>query len=170
MATTRFMRDLEIDLVPDRNVAAVDLFASKHAWRVLAAYGRAYETIPAEESSVSRDQKAFLDQAVAGLAQDGKVVPVRLALFAEMVKGKPWTPATLREIGGTDGVGLKFLEETFSSARSSPTHHLHQKAAQEVLKSLLPETNADIKGKMRSIDELREVSGYADRPTTTLAT
>ena len=31
-----------------------------------------------------------------GLAQDGKVISVRLALFAEMVKGKPWTPATLQ--------------------------------------------------------------------------
>ncbi len=35
MATTRFMRDLEIDLVPDRNVAAVDLFDPKHARKVL---------------------------------------------------------------------------------------------------------------------------------------
>ena len=42
MATTRFMRDLEIDLVPDRNIAAVDLFDAKHARKVLAAYGRAY--------------------------------------------------------------------------------------------------------------------------------
>ena len=50
-----------------------------------------------------------------GLAQDGRVVPVRLALFAEMVKGKPWTPATLREVGGTEGIGVAFLEETFGS-------------------------------------------------------
>ena len=28
-------------------------------------------------------------------------MPVRLALFAEMIKGKTWTPATLREVGGT---------------------------------------------------------------------
>jgi hypothetical protein len=63
-----------------------------------------------------------------------------------------------------DGVGVKFFEETFGSERSSPKHRLHQKAAQSVLQSLLPETNADIKGRMRSIDELRNVSGYADRP------
>ena len=36
-------------------------------------------------------RSAFLDQAVAGLARDGKIIPVRLALFAEMLKGKPWT-------------------------------------------------------------------------------
>ena len=128
MAATRFMRDLEIDLVPHRNVAAVDLFDVKHARRVLAAFGRAYETLPAEHEPLSREQNTFLDQATAGLANEGWIVPVRLALFAEMVKGKPWTPATLREVGGMDGVGVRFLEETFSSTRSNPEHRYHQKA------------------------------------------
>jgi len=63
-----------------------------------------------------------------------------------------------------EGVGVKFLEETFSSDRSPPQYRFHQKGAQAILKSLLPETNADLKGRMRSIDELREVSGYAHRP------
>ncbi len=164
MAATRFMRDLDIDLVPDRNVAAVDLFDTNHARKVLAAYGRAYEALLPSGTKLTREQTAFLDQAVAGLAQDGRVVPVRLALFAEMVKSKPWTPATLKEQGGMDGVGVKFLEETFSSPRSSPKHHFHQKAAQGVLKALLPETSADIKGSMRSIEDLRQASGYVERP------
>ena len=164
MAATRFMRDLEIDLVPDRNVAAVDLFDPKHARKVLAAYGRAFEALPPKAGELSKDQAGFLDQAVSGLAQDGRIVPVRLALFAEMVKGHPWTPATLKEVGGMDGVGVKFLEETFSSPRSNPNHRYHAKAAQAVLKALLPETNADIKGRMRPMEELRVISGYADRP------
>jgi serine/threonine protein kinase/formylglycine-generating enzyme required for sulfatase activity len=164
MAVTRFVRDLEIDLVPDRNVAAVDLFDTKHARKVLAAYGRAYEVLPADPGGITRDQRSFLDQAAAGLAQDGKVVPARLALFAEMVKGKPWSPATLRRLGGMEGVGVKFLEDTFGSPGSSPQYRFHQKGAQAVLKSLLPETDADIKGQMRSIDDLRRVSGYVERP------
>ena len=41
---------------------------------------------------------------------------------------------------------------------------LHQKAAQAVLKALLPETGTDIKGQMRSRQELLEASGYANRP------
>jgi eukaryotic-like serine/threonine-protein kinase len=163
MATTRFMKDLEIDILSDRNISAVDLFEPKHARRVLAAYGRAYGSITEADGNLSREQSSFLDQAVAGLAQDGTVVPVRLALFAEMVKGKPWTPTTLRDVGGTDGVGVKFLEETFSSARASPAHRYHQVAAQTVLKALLPEPNADIKGRMRSVDALRAASGYGDR-------
>jgi eukaryotic-like serine/threonine-protein kinase len=164
MAATRFMRDLEIDLVPDRNVAVVDLFDPRHARKVLTAYGRAFEALPPRAGDLTKEQNFFLDQAVAGLAQDGCVVPVRLALFAEMVKRKPWTPATLREVGGMDGVGVTFLEETFSSPRSSPNHRYRQKAAQAVLKALLPESNADIKGLMRSVEELRVLSGYTDRP------
>jgi formylglycine-generating enzyme required for sulfatase activity len=112
----------------------------------------------------TKDQDAFLDQAVAGLAQEGKAISVRLALFAEMVKGKPWTPATLREVGGTEGVGVTFLEETFAASAAPPQHRLHQKAAQRMLKALLPEAGTDIKGHMRSQQELLEVSGYASRP------
>src|SRR5262249_39653710 len=79
-------------------------------------------------------------------------------------KGKPWTPATLREVGGTEGVGLTFLEETFSSPQANPKHRLHQKAAQAVLKALLPQTGTDIKGQMRLESELRDASGYTTRP------
>jgi formylglycine-generating enzyme required for sulfatase activity len=113
---------------------------------------------------LTREQKTFLDEAVAALAQDGRVVPVRLALLAEMVKDKPWTPATIRELHGMEGVGVRFLDDTFSSPRSNPNHRYHQRAAQAVLKSLLPETQADIRGRMRSVEELRHASGYRDRP------
>src|SRR5262249_531848 len=45
-----------------------------------------------------------------------------------------------------------------------PEHRLHQKAAQGVLRALLPSSGSDIKGQMRSEAELREASGYTDRP------
>jgi hypothetical protein len=164
MAATRFMRDLEVRLVEGSNSAAVDLFDPLHARRVLAAFGRAYDVLPEKSSELTAEQRAFLDQSVAGLAQDGKVISVRLALFAEMVKGKPWTPATLRDVGGTRGVGVTFMEETFSLSTAPPEHRLHQRAAQAVLRALLPRTGTDIKGQMRSESALREASGYADRP------
>ena len=64
---------------------------------MLTAFGRAYGVLPEKiVASSPPSSGAFLEQSVAGLAQDGKVISVRLALFAEMVKGKPWTPATLR--------------------------------------------------------------------------
>ena len=114
-------------------------------------------------ADTAKDQKEFLNQSVAGLAEDGKVVCVRLALFAEMMKGKAWTPATLKEVGGTRGVGVTFLEETFSAPTSPPEHRYHQKAARAVLKDLLPDSGTDIKGTMRSYAELLEASGYGSR-------
>ncbi len=164
MAATRFMRDLEVRLVQGENIAAVDLFDPRHARKVLAAFGRAYGALPERTADLTTDQEAFLDQATAGLAQDGKVISVRLALFAEMVKGKPWSPATLKAVGGTEGVGVTFLEETFASPHAHPKHRLHRKAAQAVLKALLPDVGTDIKGQMRPEPELREASGYAGRP------
>ncbi len=164
MVAARFMLDLEIDLVPDQNIAVVDLFDPRHARRVLTGFGRAYGALPERTNDLSRDQESFLDQAIAGLAQDGKIISVRLALFAEMVKGKPWTPATLRAVGGTEGVGVTFLEETFASPQANPKHRWHQKVAQAVLKALLPQRGTDIKGQMRSETELRNASGYAGRP------
>ena len=164
MAATRFLRELEVRLVEGENSAAVDLFSIRHAEKVLAAFGRAFGELPQSPSDDSKEQRQFLDQAVAGLAQEGKVISVRLALFSEMVKGKPWTPATLKAVGGTEGVGVTFLEETFTASTAPPQHRLHQKAAQTVLKSLLPEAGTDIKGHMRSQQELLEASGYSNRP------
>jgi formylglycine-generating enzyme required for sulfatase activity len=164
LAVSRFLRALEIPLLEGQNSALVDLFDTRHARKVLAAFGRAYGALPEGPGEPAADQVAFLEQAVAGLAADGKVVPVRLALFAEMVKGRPWTPATLKQFGGTAGVGVAFLEETFSAAGAPPEHRLHQKAARAVLRALLPEQGTDIKGQMRSHAELLQASGYAQRP------
>ncbi len=164
MAATRFMRDLEVRLVEGQNSAAVDLFPIRHAEKVLAAFGRAFGVLPENPSDTSKEQKEFLKQAVVGLAQESKVICVRLALFAEMMKGKPWTPASLKAVGGTEGVGITFLEETFSAATAPPEHRYHQKAARADLKVLLPETGSDIKGHMRSYAELLEASGYGNRP------
>src|SRR5262249_35581652 len=153
---------LEIRVVEGENSRLVDLFDPRHATKVLTAYGRAFGAL--SEKGLAKEQDAFLDQAVAGLAEAGKVISVRLALFAEMVKGKPWTPATLRAVGGIEGVGVTFLEETFAVSTAPPQHRLHQKAAQAVLRALLPEAGTDIKGHMRSRHELLEASGYANRP------
>jgi serine/threonine protein kinase/formylglycine-generating enzyme required for sulfatase activity len=164
LAVSRFMAELEVELLQGQNTALVDLFDPRHARKVLAAFGRAYGALPEAAGAERKEQEAFLDQAVAGLAQEGKVVSVRLALFAEMVKGRPWTPATLKEVGGAEGVGVTFLEETFAATTAPPEHRLHQRAARAVLKALLPEQGSQIKGNLRSDAELRAASGYAHRP------
>jgi eukaryotic-like serine/threonine-protein kinase len=164
MAATRFMSDLEIRLLERENSAAVDLFDLDHARKVLVAFGRAFGRLPENSSDRSSDQIDFLDESVNGLAEEGKVISVRLALFAEMMKSKTWIRSTLEDVGGTKGVGVTFLEETFSASTAPPEHRLHQKAAQAVLKALLPESGTDIKGQMISSHDLLETSGYANRP------
>src|SRR5439155_6510456 len=88
LAVSRFMQALDIRIVEGENSRLVDLFDLLHARKVLGAFGRAYGRLPDHVESTT-DKNAFLDQVIAGLAQDGKVIPVRLALFAEMVKGRP---------------------------------------------------------------------------------
>jgi formylglycine-generating enzyme required for sulfatase activity len=162
MAITSFMKELEVPLLENQNSAAVDLFSPRHARRVLLAFGQAFDAVAA--SVTTSEQERFLDQAVAGLAENGKVIPVRLALFAEMVKGRPWTTSTLKEVGGAEGIGVAFLEETFSASTAPPQHRFHQKAARAVLQALLPEPGASWKGQMKSHQELLHASGYSLKP------
>ncbi|MEQ9406431.1 MAG: bifunctional serine/threonine-protein kinase/formylglycine-generating enzyme family protein [Fuerstiella sp.] len=165
LAVSRFFRDLETRIVEGENSALCDLFDISHAEKVLSAFGRAYEKIPEQVSETSEAQQEFVRRAVAGMETDGKVVSVRLALFAEMMKGRPWTPASLRQVGGTTGVGVTFLEETFSASTAPPEHRRHEAAARAVLQALLPDSGADIKGQMKSRLELLHVSGCpADSP------
>ncbi len=164
LAISRFLRELEIRLVEGHNSALADLFDIDHAGKVLAAFGRAFGKLPDDAGAMTSEQQEFLTRAVTALARDGKVICVRLALFAEMMKGRPWTPAALREVGGTEGLGVTFLEETFSAAGAPPAHRYYQKAARAVLKALLPEAGSDIKGHLRSRAELRAACGLAGRP------
>jgi len=133
MPVTRFLADLEVKLVQHENFLAADLFDHRHACKVLKVFGQAFGSLPENASDSTRQNESFLEDAVTGLAQDGQVICVRLALFAEMMKGKPWTPATLNQVGGTQGIGVTFLDETFSSHSASPEHRRHEKAARSVL-------------------------------------
>ncbi|HLJ97814.1 MAG TPA: SUMF1/EgtB/PvdO family nonheme iron enzyme [Gemmataceae bacterium] len=164
LAVSRFMKALEVRVAEGQNSALVDLFDPMHARKVLAKFGQSFGRLPENLGDLTKVQDAFLDQAIAGLTQEGKVIPVRLALFAETVKGRPWTPATLKQMGGAAGVGVTFLEETLAATTAPPEHRFHQRAIRSVLKAFLPEAGATIKGEMRSWQQLLDASGYAGRP------
>jgi hypothetical protein len=101
LAVSRFLRELVVlRLLEGQNSALADLFDVDHARKVLTAFGRAFGKLPEDLGACSKDQKEFLRQAVTGLARDGKVVCARLALFAEKMKSKPWTSASLEAVGG----------------------------------------------------------------------
>ncbi|MEW4527644.1 SUMF1/EgtB/PvdO family nonheme iron enzyme [Maioricimonas sp. JC845] len=164
LAVSRFFRNLEIRLVEGDNSALADLFDPDHARKVLTAFGQAFGKLPEPPQQIDPDQQEFLARAIDGLAVDGRIFSVRLALFAEMMKGRSWTTGALREVGGTRGVGYAFLEETFGSSTAPPEHRYHQRAARAVLKALLPQPGSAIRGEMKDYDELLAASGYHRRP------
>jgi len=164
LATSRFLHALEVNFDEVHNARLVDLFDLDHAREVLARFGRAYGRLPADRSATSGEQQRFLEQATEGLARDDRVICVRIALLAEMMKDKPWTTNSLKKLGGLRGLGVTFLENTFCSQNAPAPHRVHLKAVLAVLRALTPDAATDIKGGMRSYDELLQVSGYAGRP------
>ena len=89
---------------------------------------------------------------------------MRLALFAEMMKGKA-VDAGLAERSGRHGGGRRHLpRRNVQCGHGSPEHRYHQKAARGVLKALLPESGTDIKGHMRSHAELLEARAMPTVP------
>jgi formylglycine-generating enzyme required for sulfatase activity len=163
MALSRFLRILEIDLSSDRNMTAVDLFDRRHARAVLAAFGRGYGALPEDPQAIAPDQEQFLSQAIDGLVKDERIVCVRLALFAEMVKDRPWTPAVLDELGGIRGVGAAFLDATIGARARHPLLRSHGEAARAILQALLPAAGSLLRGRMRSRAELLVAAGYDQR-------
>ena len=163
LGTNRLMKDIGVRISEGENAALVDLFDVRHARKVLGLFADAYGVW--ENSPVEPTERAqFLDDAVSGLAQDDRVICVRMALFCELFQGKPWDLKTLERAGGVEGVGVLFMEETFSADNAPAENRYHQKAVRSVLNALLPEPGSKIKGRMRSDRDLMDVSGYADRP------
>lgn len=164
LALSRFMALLEVPLKQNHNAALVDLFDQTHARRVLAELGVAYDRLPEDLHDFSPAQNHFLDRCVKELSEAGKVFPVRLALFVEMVKSQSWEIDTIDSLGGVEGIGLQFLEEAFSSELAPAAQRTHEPAVRNVMRLLLPEKGIDIKGNMQSEDVLRTASGYENQP------
>ncbi|MBM4093562.1 MAG: hypothetical protein FJ276_29760, partial [Planctomycetes bacterium] len=166
VACLRFLDQLDAEMREGENFGLVDLFDQRHAEKVLRLFGKAFGALPEKDSALSTAQEEFVTQSIRELSDEkDRVICVRLALFAEMVKNKPWVASSLTELGGAHGVGVAFLEESLSADSAKPTHRVHQKAARAVLKRLLPESETEgIKGGMRGYQDLLEASGYAKRP------
>ncbi len=60
---------------------------------------------------------------------------------------------------------MAFLEETLGTSAANPKYRAHQRAAQRVLRALLPDQGAYIRGHALSRRQLPDVSGYARRPS-----
>jgi serine/threonine protein kinase/formylglycine-generating enzyme required for sulfatase activity len=161
---SRFMQRLEIPIQEQRNAALVDRFDPLHARRVLAEFGRAYGRLPENLAMLTHEQEQFLDAAIDQLSEEGRVICVRLALFSDLFKAKPWTPGALHQAGGASGLGVTFLEETFAAKSAPEAHRRHEKAVRKFFQKLLPESGGTIKGSMQSRQALLHASGYLTRP------
>jgi serine/threonine protein kinase/formylglycine-generating enzyme required for sulfatase activity len=159
MGVSRLFDSLEINLDREHNARAVDLFDPAHARRVLRLFGQAFNRLPSGERQLAPEQEAFLERAVQELSQEGRVISVRLSLFAELMKERPWTPAALDAVGGAEGVGVRFLQETFTARTAVPDHRALEKPARALLQGLLPPHAADIKGQMQSRERLAAACG-----------
>jgi serine/threonine protein kinase len=164
LAVSRFLKCIDIPIVERENSALVDLFEIDHAEKVLGLFGQAYGRLNQDLGTWSQDNKEFIKKTVEGLARNRKIVSVRLALFAEMMKGRQWVPKSLEEVGGTDGIGVTFLEETFNSVNAQAKYRRHAEAVRGLLYALLPEPGVEIKGVKKGESHLATASGYADQP------
>ena len=149
---------------PGANFAAVDLFEADHARKVLSLLGEAYGRLFRDPAQQTPDQSEFLDQAVAGLARTGRVSPVQLSVLVETIKDRPWTRATLKKIGAIDGIGVEFLERSLGARSTNPEYRRYAAAARAVLATLLPGRDGGLKGRRRTLGELRVAAGHADDP------
>ena len=164
VAVARLMNALEIPMLEGFNTALVDLFDVPHARSVLARFGQAWNRLPASSANWTSEHQLFLNQATDALAVDGRIIAVQLTLFAEMLRHRDWIPQTLKNLGGLEGLGTEFLEETFHSTSASPQHRLHAAAAREILKLLLPPAGLSIRGRSRCRSELSQAAGYQQQP------
>ena len=161
MAATRFLQAVDVPLVQGGNAAAVKLFDARHTRKVLEGFGRALGQLPEAGGAVTEEAEHFFQEVVSGLTDaDGRVVPMRLSLFTEVVRNRPWTPETLRALGGVDGIGVKFLEDCFTK----PEYKHYGVPAKKVLAKLLPPPTSAIRGRPCGGSELQAAAGYAQQP------
>ena len=161
LAISRCMSWLGQDLREGENVRRLDRFARPHARAVLARFGAAYGRLPSDLHKLTAEQNDFLDDVVYKLSEGEYVIPLRLTLFAEIFKDRPWTHQELDKVGGIVGAGEAFLDASFGEHSSSPEYQIHTQAASAVLGAMLPDIRSSIRGHFRSQNELLKASGYS---------
>jgi serine/threonine protein kinase/formylglycine-generating enzyme required for sulfatase activity len=163
LGINRLMGHLEYPIQEGVNFTLVDLFEKSHAGKVLRAVGFCLGKFPSARE-ISASNRAFLDKAVQELSVEGRCVPVRLMMFAEMMKNRDWSPEVLDSLGGLDGLGIQFFEQILGEGSPGNFSGSESKIARDILGALLPGDEVDIKGAMQGLEKLRERIDRADEP------
>jgi serine/threonine protein kinase len=161
---SRFMRDVGCRIVEGENAAAVDPLDHRHARMILAAIGRAIGKLPEGETHFTDDQEMFLDRAISRAGEDGQILPIRLALLADVVKRQTWNEQSVSQLLPTKDIASAFLDEAFRATSAPPEFAVHAQAARLVLKRLLPPSGRNGAAPGPSYGDLLTESGYASRP------
>jgi serine/threonine protein kinase len=164
MATSELMRAVEVPISEGKNAAAVGRFSKRHARKVLTAFGRAYGAIGPDSEETPDPQRVFIRHAVDDLAEGDTVSCVHLAIFAEMMKEKEWNLRTLRSVGGSKGVGIVFLEETFSADTAPARYRQMEGPVAGILQALLPDLGVSIRGHAQDQQRLMVAARLPDDP------
>ncbi len=158
MSMSRFADELGMDLREGQNTQIIDLFDRKHARKILAMLGHAYDRLSSDKiDELSNEELDFVNRAVDDQVEDQHVICVRLTVFAEMFKNQPWSVANLREAGNVAGVGVQFLDRELGPQNRKVPHQ----AAFRLLCSLLPAAGTDIRGAMKGEADLANAASLA---------
>ena len=141
----------------------VDLFDLIHARKVLIAFGRAYGRLPESHGILPAIRRPFSIRPIEGLAQDGRVISIRLALFAEMVKGKPWTAGNAQggRRHGRSRRDVPRRDLRLGPAASIASTRKRPRPCSKLSCPRAAQTSRATCGRTRNC---REASGYANRP------
>ena len=161
-AAAEFMDALDVGMVQGENHQRVELFDRRHAAAVLVRIGRAFGRLP-ESGALTLEQQQFVDGVVEELQEHDRIVPIRLALLADMLRYRRWELGTLETIGGAAGVGKAFLRQSFDDPGATPRRRELGVICEGILKALLPPLHRKIKGAAKSVAELRESTGCVER-------
>ena len=165
MAVTRFFRELDTPLVEGGNSASVEPFDTTHARKVLIEFGLACGRLSdaAAGSCPGTESSRFLDEAIKEMTgPDGHVMPVRLSLFAEMVRRRPWAPATLqrarRHRGDRCDVPRGDLLRTFGPAGAPPPRARRSSGTQSAAARsfVRPERKPEVRGRLAGRRRIRQ--------------
>ncbi len=156
-AISQFMHLLESSLSDQRNAMSLPLLNTQHAERTLEAIGRAYECLPPAPEPISDAQHSFIQLAVEQLSEEGTVVCVRLAMFAELMRKHAWDPKTISRLGGIDGAAMRYLEESFDAHTAPISHRSVAPICREILRALLPQLPAETKSFAKSKKALSDL-------------
>ncbi len=165
MALADLMSDLDVELLRSRNAGAMDLFDRDHARAVLTEFGRAHRRFSPEVETPTGETLDFIDAALDDMEnENGRILPLQLALFAEMARDLDWEGRAYRRMGGATAVGVAFLDSMLSRKSALPAYRNLEEAARAIMEALLPPGGGNLKSKPLTVAELRRRANLESGP------